>query len=119
MGLLGNVKTDKVRKIMVIKKITTSPEPCTEAGWTAFQYHLDQPVSREFILSLRPLGSLVFLDMLAQPFFKIEAHHYMIKGLLNDTSIRVAVHRDHLDELEAIKQLIKCGHRCSRTSGQL
>ncbi|MBP5338887.1 MAG: hypothetical protein J6Z14_06220 [Prevotella sp.] len=92
---------------MTIINIAPSPEPCTDAGWTAFQYHLDQPVTREFILSLRPLGSLVFLDSLAQPFFKIESHHYMIKGLLNDTSIRVAVHRDHLDEQETIKQLIE------------
>ena len=45
--------------------------------------------------------------MLAQPFFKIENEHYMIKGLLNDVSIRVAVHSDHLDEQVPIKQLIE------------
>ena len=86
--------------------ISRSPEPCTEAGWLAFQYHLERPVSREFILSLRPLGSFVFLDMLAQPFFKIESEHYMIKGLLGDDSIRVAVHGDHLDEQLPVKRLI-------------
>lgn len=91
---------------MRITNITRSPEPCTEAGWIAFQYHLEQPVSREFIMALRPLGSLVFLDMLAQPFFKVESEHYMIKGLLLDGSIRVAVHGDHLDEQAPIKQLI-------------
>ena len=87
--------------------ISPSPEPCTEAGWLAFQYYLERPVSREFIEALRPLGSLVFLDMLAQPFFKIENEHYMIKGLLNDGSIRVAVHGDHLDEQIPIRQLIE------------
>ncbi|MBQ9357096.1 MAG: hypothetical protein IJT98_07405 [Prevotella sp.] len=91
---------------MRITNITRSPEPCTEAGWIAFQYYLEQPVSREFIMALRPLGSFVFLDMLAQPFFKIENEHYMIKGLLLDGSIRVAVHGDHLDEQAPIKQLI-------------
>jgi hypothetical protein len=90
----------------MITKITPSPEPCTESGWIAFQYHLEKPVSREFIMALRPLGSFVFLDMLAQPFFKIENEHYMIKGLLLDGSIRVAVHGDHLDEQAPIKQLI-------------
>ena len=92
---------------MKITDITRSPEPCTEAGWLAFQYHLEQPVSREFVMALRPLGSLVFLDMLAQPFFKVESGHYMIKGLLGDGSIRVALHGDHLDEQVPIRQLIE------------
>ncbi|MBR6188817.1 MAG: hypothetical protein IKQ59_07680 [Prevotella sp.] len=92
---------------MKIINITRSPEPCTEAGWMAFQYYLERPVSREFIMELRPLGSLVFLDMLAQPFFKIENEHYMIKGLLGDGSIRVAMHGEHLDEQIPIKQIIE------------
>ncbi len=73
----------------------------------AFQYYLEHPVSRELIMALRPLGSLVFLDMLAQPFFKVENEHYMIKGLLGDGSIRVAVHGEHLDEQIPIKQIIE------------
>ena len=92
---------------MKITDITRSPEPCTEAGWLAFQYELEYPITWDFISSLRPLGSFVFLESLAQPFFKIQNHHYMIKGLLNDISIRVAVHRDHQDEQEPIKQLIE------------
>lgn len=91
---------------MIITNITRSPEPCTEAGWLAFQYELEHPVSRDFIIALRPLGSFIFLESLAQPFFKIQNHHYMIKGLLNATSIRVAVHKDHQDEQQPIKQLI-------------
>ena len=92
---------------MIITNITRSPEPCTEAGWLAFQYELEHPVSRDFIVALRPLGSFIFLESLAQPFFKIQNHHYMIKGLLNATSIRVAVHKDHQDEQQPIKQLIE------------
>lgn len=92
---------------MNITNIHRSPEPCTEAGWLAFQYELEHHVNRDFIMALRPLGSFIFLDTLAQPFFKIQNHHYMIKGLLNDTSIRIAVHRDHQDEQEPIKQLIE------------
>ena len=92
---------------MIITNITRSPEPCTEAGWLAFQYELEHPISRDFIIALRPLGSFIFLESLAQPFFKIQNHHYMIKGLLNATSIRVAVHKDHQDEQQPIKQLIE------------
>lgn len=92
---------------MIITNITRSPEPCTEAGWLAFQYELEHPVSRDFIIALRPLGSFIFLESLAQPFFKIQNHHYMIKGLLNATSIRVAVHKDHQDEQQSIKLLIE------------
>jgi hypothetical protein len=92
---------------MKITNIFRSPEPCTEAGWLAFQYELEHPINRDFILALRPLGSFIFLESLTQPFFKIQNHHYMIKGLLNDTSIRVAVHRDHLNEQEPIKQIIE------------
>ena len=91
---------------MNIVQVTRSPEPCTEAGWMAFQYYLEGPVTRDFILGLRPLGSFVFLSSLAQPFFKIENEHYMIKGLLGDGSIRVAVHGAHLDEQEPIRQRI-------------
>ena len=32
-------------------------------------------------LSLKPLGSFVYLDMLKEPFFKIESDYYMIKNM--------------------------------------
>ena len=91
---------------MRITGITPSPEPCAEAGWHASQYQLDGAVTRELIIALRPLGSLLLMDNLRQPFFKIENHHYMLKGMLGDNSIRVAVHRDHEEETQLIKQLI-------------
>lgn len=92
---------------MTITRITPSPEPCQEAGWAACQWHLDSTVTRDFAVSLRPLGALMLLDTLRQPFFKIESHHYMIKGLLGDSSIRVACHRDYQDELETIQHTIE------------
>lgn len=91
---------------MKITAIVPSPEPCTEAGWHASQYQLDAEVTREFVMALRPLGSLLLLEFLQQPFFKIESHHYILKGLLGDRSIRVAVHRDHDEETQAIRQMI-------------
>ena len=96
---------------MTITRITPSPEPCQEAGWAASQYYLDGTVTREFAVGLRPLGSLMLLDALRQPFFKIESHHYMIKGLLGDDSIRVACHREHQDELETFATRLPRRHR--------
>ena len=67
-----------------------SREKCAESGWFAWDYLLDEPVEREFILKLRPLGGFTYLDMLKQPFFKIDSDYYMIKG----------IHEDQLEELE-------------------
>ena len=47
-----------------------SREKCAESGWFATDYLLDAPIDRAFILSLRPLGSFVYLDMLKEPFLK-------------------------------------------------
>ncbi len=91
---------------MRIISITPSPEPCAEAGWHASQYLLDGTLTRKLAMALRPLGSLLLMDNLRQPFFKIESHHYMLKGLLGDHSIRVAVHQDHEEETNLIKQLL-------------
>ena len=61
-----------------------SREKCAESGWFATDYLLDAPIDRAFILSLRPLGSFVYLDMLKEPFFKIENDYYMIKKKLEE-----------------------------------
>ncbi len=83
---------------MKITAITPSPEPCAEAGWHAAQFQLDHPVDRTLVMALRHLGSLLVLEHVKQPFFKIENHYYMIKGLLGDSSIRVAAHHEHEEE---------------------
>lgn len=92
---------------MKIISIIPSPEPCVEAGWHASQYYLEKPLTRDFVLSLRPLGSLLLMDKLQQPFFKIENHHYMIKGILGQDSLRVAVHRDYPEEETMIRKAIE------------
>lgn len=86
---------------------TTSTEPCAEAGWFAFYYHLNGEVSEPFIQALRPLGSFLFMKKLAKPFFKIESDYYMVKGLLHDDFFRVAVHKDHFEELERIEKFVR------------
>lgn len=84
----------------------TSREQCAEAGWFAFDYLLDEAIDKNFVLSLRPLGSFLFIEQLSKPFFKVESDHYIIKGLLNDDFFRIAVHKDHYNELEKIEQLL-------------
>ncbi len=91
---------------MKIIERTESKERCAEAGWFAFHYQLDEKITEPFILSLRPLGSFLYMRKLARPFFKIESDYYMIKGLLNDDFFRVAVHTQHYDELEKIEKQI-------------
>ncbi len=84
-----------------------SRERCAESGWFAYDYMLDGQIDRDFIRSLKPLGSWVFLDMLAKPFFKIESEHFMIKGLLGEDYFRMAVHHEHEEELERLEKLIE------------
>lgn len=91
---------------MKVLKRRKSLEMCSEAGWFAYDYLLDEPTDRNFILSLKPLGSFVFLDMLKQPFFKIETDHYVIKGIQGASFFRIAVHGDYLDEVDRMEQEI-------------
>ena len=84
-----------------------SRERCAESGWFAYDYMLDGQIDRDFIRSLKPLGSWVFLDMLDKPFFKIESEHFMIKGLLGEDYFRMAVHHEHEEELERLEKLIE------------
>lgn len=83
-----------------------SRERCAESGWYAWDILLDAPMDDAFIRALRPLGSFVYLSMLAKPFFKIEADYRFIKGLKGDDFLRVAVHDEHRDELERVEAFI-------------
>ena len=65
-----------------ITHIEPSHEPCVEAGWKAWDIYFDAPTDEEFILSLRQYGSLTFLPQLRKPFFKVESHHTIIKGIM-------------------------------------
>ncbi len=90
---------------MKIIEKTKSVEPCVEAGWMAFDYHLDGRIDKEFVLSLKPLGSLLLMENLKKPFFKIESNNYIIKGILGDDFFRVAMHDESVDVL--LRDIIK------------
>ena len=92
--------------IEVIKRIE-SQERCAEAGWYAYDFLLAEPITEEEILGLGPLGSFIYLSMLKKPFFKIENHHYFIKGILGDDFFRVAIQKDYPDLLEEIQRLVE------------
>lgn len=91
---------------MRITSRAKSAEPCAEAGWTAFDYHVDGTIDEPFIMSLRPLGAFMYMKSLARPFFKVESDNYIIKGLLHDDHFLMAAHRDNLAELDKIEAYI-------------
>ncbi|MCD8290670.1 MAG: hypothetical protein LUC91_04110 [Prevotella sp.] len=90
---------------MKIIERTKSVEPCVEAGWMAFDYHLDGHIDKNFVLSLKPLGSLLLMENLKKPFFKIESHNFIIKGIIGNDFFRVAMHDESIDVL--LRDIIK------------
>lgn len=49
---------------MNILEIIPSRERCAEAGWHAYDFILERPMDDDFIRSLRPLGSFLYMQML-------------------------------------------------------
>lgn len=94
---------------MKILEIIPSRERCAEAGWHAYDFILERPMDDDFIRSLRPLGSFLYMQMLKKPFFKIESEHYLLKGIRGDEFFRMAVHGDHLDEMKNVENMILKG----------
>lgn len=91
---------------MKITGYEESRERCVESGWFAYDYLLDGTMEKEDILKLRNLGSFLFLSMLAQPFFKIENDNYILKGIQGDDHFRIAVHKDYLEKVDEIMQML-------------
>lgn len=88
---------------MIITGRRKSLEACTEAGWDAFDILTREPLADEDIESLRVAeGSFLYMRQLKKPFFKIESHNYIIKGVKGDPFFRFAVHRDHTDEVDKL-----------------
>lgn len=84
---------------MKIMKKEESRELCTEAGWYAYDYELEGAVVREDIFMLRELGeNLVYLSSLKEPFYKLEAHDLMIKGVEGKSHCRLAVYKEYEKE---------------------
>ena len=91
---------------MTILEKRASREPCSEAGWYAWDYVLDEAIDDAFVCALRPLGSFLYLKALARPFFKIESDYFILKGVLGDDFFRMAVHGDHRDEMEKLERFV-------------
>ena len=90
---------------MIVTDQRKSLENCTESGWDAYDLITRDPITDEDICSLRCMeGSFVYLKQLRKPFFKIESHNYVIKGVKGDSFFRFAVHRDHLDYVEYLTE---------------
>ena len=77
-----------------------SLEPCTESGWDAADLLLEAGLTEEDILSISRIGgSFLFLKNLKKPFFKVESHDYVIKGVLGDPFFRAAAYSGKMEEL--------------------
>ena len=92
---------------MKIVNIEESRERCVEAGWMAYDILFSVPMEKEFIRSLKDIGgAFMFLEVLKKPFFKLEAEHYLLRGVLGDSFLRLAVHMDYPEEMERIKKCL-------------
>ncbi len=80
---------------------------CTEAGWDAFDLLTEAPLTDEDIEELRQVeGSFLYLKQLKKPFFKIENHNYVLRGVRGESFFRFAVHRDSTGEVDRVTELI-------------
>lgn len=86
---------------------------CTESGWSAYDMFLDEEMDRETILRLGKLGDLTYLEMLKQPFYRIEREFYLIKGLQGADRLRVSMLDGHEEILERVKNVIQGNSICN------
>jgi hypothetical protein len=83
-----------------------SLEPCTESGWDAVDVLLEEGLTDEDIRTIgKAGGSFLYLTGLRRPFFKLESHTYVIKGILGDPFFRIAAHRDQIRDV--VRRVIK------------
>lgn len=90
---------------MKIAEIRNSMEQCNEAGWQAFDFFVERPLSDEDIFKLKPMGNFLYLSMLRAPFFKIDGQYFQVRGIKGNDHFRVAVHREHTYYIDEIKLL--------------
>ena len=92
---------------MKITDTRRSLETCTESGWDAVDMLMDEPIDDEWIEGLRRIeGSFVYMKTLRKPFFKLEFHNYVIKGVKGDMFFRLAYHRDYQFLKEEIREIL-------------
>lgn len=87
--------------------IRESIELCTESGWSAYDVFLDSPVDKAVIVRLGTLGTMTYLGMLRQPFYRVEEAYYMIKGLEGDHKLRVAMLNGKEEILERVCRILE------------
>lgn len=90
---------------MKIVEIRDSMEQCNEAGWQAFDFFVENPLTDEDILKLKPMGNFLYLSMLKAPFFKVDGNYVHIKGVKGNAHFRVAVHGEYIRYIDEIKTL--------------
>ncbi|MEG1847166.1 MAG: hypothetical protein RRX92_02205 [Lachnospiraceae bacterium] len=90
---------------MKLLEVVESTEKCTEAGWFAYDFHMDEPLASDTILLFRSFGNFLYLTMLKEPFYKIESDYYIIKGIEGKDFFRVAAHQDYCSIVDQVKSL--------------
>ena len=96
-----------MRCLVRIKEIRPSVEVCNEAGWFAFDFILEEPLSDADILRFRLIGSFLWLSSLKKPFFKSEGDYFHIRGMKGEARFRMAVHGEHRDLLGNIRERLE------------
>ncbi len=92
---------------MRVTEVRPSEEVCHEAGWFAWDFYLEKPLTEEDIGRFRPLGSFLYLSSLKKPFFKSEGEYFHIKGIRGEDHFRAAVHAQHTDLLNMLRERLE------------
>ena len=96
-----------MRCLVRIKEIRPSVEVCNEAGWFAFEFSFEEPLSDADMLRCRRIGSFLYLSSLKKPFFKSEGDYFHIRGMKGEARFRMAVHGEHRDLLGNIRERLE------------
>lgn len=107
-GGCANIPFKRTRGIgMKVTSVRESIELCTESGWSAYDLALDGKVDKGKIEELGTLGTLTYLGMLQQPFYRIEQPLYMIKGLEGADQLRVAMLVGEEEILDRVREILE------------
>ena len=76
---------------MNIINVEKSFELCAESGWYGYDIYFDEEIDKNFILSLKSFGNLLYLSKLKAPFFKVETSQYIIKGTEGINNLKIEI----------------------------